>query len=546
MAKHLQLSAAATSAPKVDGTRAAQEIQARFNPLRNFTPQKVVRLLEDYDRGIYREAAWMMDKVERVDDMCQTVAPKRRKALAGLDWSVKAYESWEEIGTDQQLAEQTAFIRHLLNSITTTHALDRNTTGGLRRIIEQMADAIGKGYAAHEIQWRPRKDGLLEASLMFVPLWFFENQTGRLRFLQHAASTNGEDLDPLGWMVTSGQGIMYAVLSAYTFKTIPMKDWLLYSGRAGLGIPSMSTDAAPGSKQWHDELDALATISSRQAFLHSRNSEFNVHSLNSAGELPFPKLVERMDRAISMLWRGADLSTMSGDDRHGASLQQAESDILLDDDVLMVNETIEQSLILPALRWRFGSDVRPMAYFALHAPDRTDEKAEQEKMHGAADYGVTVPVSDYRERLGIPGGEDDEDAVLTSPKTTRQEPANPFAALANQARPAAPADHANQLPPADSDPEDRFRRNALLHAAEGIMRDLREPARRLAEIADIEDEVAAEAALRDLRRDLDEWIQDDHEDDFTAALEEILGTALLNGVIEGAEETFLENPQNTL
>lgn len=505
----------------VTAVRAEQEIRSRFNPLRGLTPQRVTLMLEDLNRGVLRYAAWMMERVERSDYIIKTVAPKRRKALSRLDWSISAYESWEDLGSEKQLHEQTRFLRSFFNSLRVTHALERNTLGGLRLLIAQMADAIGKKHAVHEVIWSIKGDQL-SAKLVQVPLWFFESQTGKLRFLKASGSArDGDELDEGRWMITTGDGLMEACLICYVYKTLPLKDWLTYSERCGMPFPSMATDAAPGSKDWHDALQAVASVGAEYGAVHSRNADFQVHDLTVRGELPYPPLVERMDRAMTTLWRGADLSTMSGEDQMGASLQQGESDLLVEDDVQMINETIEQYLSLPALRWRFGEDVEPMVYFRLAAPDRRDDKAEQEKLHKAADYGVSVPVSDYRERLAIPGGGgEDEDAVLQPPERS----AEPESQAARRRLPVA-ADTAN---------EDPDRASAIARLATALAFDRADILSAIGELESAADSTAYADALERLRELLANREYHPDHSAYASALEEILSEAL----VEGATDTL--------
>lgn len=513
--------------PAVSAARAIQEIRSRFNPLRGLTPKKVTRMIEEYDRGIFRESAWMMDKIERVDDMVSTVAGKRKKSVSRLSWAIRPYESWEEQGTEAQLAEQTRFLRHLYNNISGSHALERDTRGGLRLVIRQMADAIGKGYAVHNLQWIPRKDGLLELATTFTPLWFFESRTGNLKFLESWSAIDGKPLEPNAWMITQGDGIMLATLVAYIYKTLPLKDWLTYSERNGMPFISIATEAAEGSEAWYKALEAAGQVAAEYAAVHNRASEFQVHDLTAKGQLPYPGLVELMNRAIATLWRGADLSTMSGKDNLGASLQQDETDLLLDDDVEMINETFEYAISRFALRWKFGEDVVPLCYFALSSPDRLDEKAEQEKLHKAADYGVPIPVSDYRERLNIPGvEEDEEDALLTPPANTlaSQPGQAPFAERANQALPETPG-------------AATYKEKSLEKLIAARRQDLAPILDAVDQLATVQDPDEFTRRLEELRDSL-EILFPDLDDSATAkAIEEMLGGAFATGAVNRLEPT---------
>ncbi|MGZ0657089.1 phage portal protein family protein [Coraliomargarita sp. W4R72] len=503
-----------TNEGSVTAVRTRQEIQSRFNPIKNLTPARIVTLIEQFRRGEIRECAWTMEVMESQDDMLATVAPKRKKGLSRQDYNVAPVENWDSLGSKAQLKAQTEFLQEFYNNLQVTHALKRNIRGGVRKLIHQMADAIGKEYACHEIQWQPGRDGSLRATLTFVPLWFFEATTGELRFLETSGAQRGTALEPLRWMVTCGDGVMIASMVAYMFKHLPLKDLLVYSGRAGIPFVSKATDAQFGSAEWEGELESLKSIANEAAVLHSRGAELGINDLTVKGQLPMPILIERMDRALAMLWRGSDLSTMSGADRMGASLQQAESDILLEDDVDMVNETIDHHLTLPALRWKFGADVKQLAWFKLQSPDRLDEKAEQDKLNKAILAGVKVPVADYCERLSVPGAENHErGAYLVAPTSTEGTAALQSTLTSTMAN-AAPLD-----------------RDALLTLRTALAADFAEQIDHIDALRDADTPEDYYAALQSLALSLDEHKFDPENSALAQALEATLGTAVVDGAV---------------
>ena len=112
--------------------------------------------------------------------------------------------------------------------MTVVNALDQNETGGFPLLVRQMMDAVGKYYAVHEIVWQPGE--ILTAELAFVRFGFSRIASGRLQFLKiPLGGANGEPLEPGGWMITKGDGIMEACSIAYMFKNMPLKDWVSYS-----------------------------------------------------------------------------------------------------------------------------------------------------------------------------------------------------------------------------------------------------------------------------------------------------------------------------
>jgi hypothetical protein len=69
-----------------------------------------------------------------------------------------------------------------------------------------MMDAIIQRYAVHEIVWQPGPGGLT-AELRRVPLYFFENRSGKLRFIGPENRADGTELEDDGWMVTVAEGL---------------------------------------------------------------------------------------------------------------------------------------------------------------------------------------------------------------------------------------------------------------------------------------------------------------------------------------------------
>jgi len=354
--------------PKTQSLLTADVVQlalrSRFNPLRGLTPQLLSVYLDNFMLGFVAYAALVWDQLEKRDDIIRNVASKRKKAVAKFKRKSFQREQSPEAETHAQALDD------FYDNITVVNALDQNETGGLPLLIRQMMDAVGKYYAVHEIVWQPGP--ILTAELRFVPLWFFENRSGRLQFLKlPLGGANGEPLDPGGWMITKGDGIMEACSIAYMFKNMPLKDWISYSDKFGTPGVLGQTNAAKGSEAGEALKAAVASFGQNWSGVvygadGSIKDPISLITARGEGTLPFPGLVERMDRAMASLWRGCDLSTLSADN-HGASLQQDESDILLEDDAAMISETLQLYLDRSIIWQKFG--VRPLAYSRIVVPE---------------------------------------------------------------------------------------------------------------------------------------------------------------------------------
>jgi phage gp29-like protein len=350
----------------------------------------------------------MWDAIERKDDVLQGVISKRKKSVARLGWEVLTQDGSEEAHAHKEALEY--FYTHL----TATHACDENEQGGFSLLIKQMMDAVAKKYAVHEIVFEPRGEGRssaqLTATFRFVPLWFFDNREGRLKFLKDEGSKEGVVLERGSWLVTTGDCLMEASSIAYLFKHLPLCDWLIYCERNGMPGVKGITDAIPGTPQWDYARDAVADFGAEFSALMARGTDIQAIDLSGRGDIPYPALIERMDRAMIALWRGSDLSTLSSNQGSGASLQQNEADLLEDDDALHLSETLHAQVDRFVIRHLFNTE-EPKAYVRIKMRDRRDRAADIALCERLLQMGLPLAQADVRERFGIPTPSKDE-AVL--------------------------------------------------------------------------------------------------------------------------------------
>ena len=463
-------SPSAPPSPFFTPARILFNLRARFNPIRHLTPDSLARALDLFHSGYLRSAALLWDAMERRDDVLQGVAAKRKKAAARLQWEILARDDSPAAGRHR------AALEFFYNNLSTTHACDPQERGGLALLIKQMLDALGKKYAVHEISWQrlpnpaaatslaptqpsfnddpaatsddslsssqletsnsklethpasppstntlstrtltlPRT--LLTATFRFAPLWFFEGRTGQLRFLTEDTAAEGIDLAPGQWLVTVADGLMESCSIAYLFKHLPLRDWLVYCERNGMPGVRGVTDAAPGTPEWDAAREAVRDFGAEFNALMSRGTEIDPIDLSTRGDLPYPALVERMDRAMATLWRGADLATLSKSQGLGASLQSGEADVLEQDDATLVSEALNAQVDAVVLRELFG-DETPLAYFRLLPRQEAARQAYLDLVERLVKLGVPVTLAGLHERLGLPRPSPGEPTLPKLPAT---------------------------------------------------------------------------------------------------------------------------------
>lgn len=399
--------------------RVLMSIRARFNPIPSLTPALLGNYLESFRLGFFRNIALAWDAMERRDYKLQAVAPKRKKAVARHGWDILTLDD-SPAAQRQKLA-----LEHFYNHLTAVNALEENETGGLSLLIRQMMDAVGKRYAVHEIIWQPGGkptapgDGSfqpnLTATFRFCPLWWFEGTIGRLRFLPTEFAIYGTDMEPGGWLVTVGDGIMEACSVAYVYKNLPLRDWLRYTEKFGTPGLLGRTTASVDSPEWNNLTEAIAKFGQDwSAICNKENSIEFVEAAATTGEGPFAPLVEKMDRAITTLWRGGDLGTLSSRNAAGASLQSDEADILERDDAQMISETLTAQVSRVVLQYYFG-DAPQLAYLKLRTPEKSETDLDLKVDQFLVQSGAPVSVKDALERYGRPAPQPGEPLLKPAP-----------------------------------------------------------------------------------------------------------------------------------
>ncbi len=397
----------------VSAERVRMEKQTRFNPLRGWTPDVLVRQLESFARGEIAALAWVMEWLETHDDIIQVVAPKAKAAVSrhGYDVPLK-----EEISPEMKgMAEdQQGVMQQFFQTLETSDAVELEEGGGMRLLFQQIMDAYGKRYGAHHIVWRPSRTEL-QATLVKVPTWFFEATEGRLKFLPSSNAQRGVDLETLGgrdaWMVSKGRGVMLAGVLARMFKQLPLQDWLTYCDRHGMPAFLGKTTAAKGTPAWQDMASAVAGIGAEFGAVVNTGDVIDVLNLTGQGEVPYVKLIDRMDRAQVMLWRGGDLSTMSRENGTGSNPQQEATDELDSDNACWVSETINRNLTSRAIAWRFGRKAPVLVGIKLRTATRDDVTKDMEITVKAKEMGVRVSKPWFLGKFGVVEADQGEPAL---------------------------------------------------------------------------------------------------------------------------------------
>ena len=382
--------------------RSSAENSGRVNAIRYATPENVGWLLDAFYCGGF-EIAKLWDTIEKRDATIGAVVGKRKAAVGRMKWEILTRSDLKK-GLRDEAARHAAALRGFYEDLTCANALKQDERGGVGLLAQQILDARGKEFSVHEWVWRLPRKGAREhvsAEVRHCPLWWFENRTGRLRYLSHDGLIEGQEMDPTGWLVSVAPGaLMEATCVAWLFAHSCLNDWLAYCDKFGTPGILAKTDAEPDSRQWDAIAKAAAAFGQDWVAVVNRSASIELVSAGSAGEPPFPALADAMKRDIAALWRGGDLQTFSSSrgPGTGASLQGKEAICLEHDDARFVSETLNARVDLRVIEYLFGEGVLPLAYFKL-IPSHTENVLTNLSVDAQLlDAGLPLGRADFYER----------------------------------------------------------------------------------------------------------------------------------------------------
>jgi phage gp29-like protein len=261
--------------------------EQRFNPLRNLTPAGLTAALDSFESGYLRQAALIWEAIEQRDDAAKIAVPKRRKSVSRRPWDIIKVDDSPQAERDAEA------LTYFYNHVTATCATDRNVRGGFRTLINQMMHAEFYQYSAHEIIWQPRKSEsgrmLLTAELRYVPIYFFENRTGVLRYTGPDGLIDGEELQADGWLVLTGEGLHKAISVCRVFKHLSLQDWINYSERFGVPGVHGTTNAPKGSQEYIDFCNALEAFANDFIVATGEGTKIELIEAGKTGDAPLDR-----------------------------------------------------------------------------------------------------------------------------------------------------------------------------------------------------------------------------------------------------------------
>lgn len=375
------------------------------------TPVRLASILRSCDLGIMRDYLTLAEEMEERDMHYGALLGIRKRAVSGVRPTVKA------AGDDAKSKE-------------IAEAVERDIAGhtGFRGLVKDLLDAIGKSYAAVEIEWDTTRAARWKPR-RFVwrdPRHFtFGDDIEDLRLLTKDAPVKGDELWPGKWAIhyASGKsglvrrgGLARLVAFGWMCKAYTLKDWVAFVETYGLPL-RLGRYGPDATKADVEALfRAVANIGTDAAAVLPKSMEIEfVKGIAVQGtDVVFQSLARWVDEQVSKAVLGQTMSTDNGSSQSQATVHNEVRHDIAADDALDVSATINRDIVKPFVDWNWGvQEEYPEIRIEIAEPE--DIKV---KIDGAAqlmDRGVTFRASELRGKLGFSDPEEGDEIVGGAP-----------------------------------------------------------------------------------------------------------------------------------
>ncbi len=380
------------------------------HPTRGLTPSRLASILDAAEQGDLVGQAELFEDMEEKDAHIASEMGKRRRALIA---------EWELVPPDNPSAAEkraTAQLAELLEEIE-----------DFEGVVFDLTDAIGKGFACQEIEWRRLGRTWLPATITHRPQAWFQLARGyrqelRLRSNAMVDGVPGEPLAPFGWLThvhkaKSGYlertALFRQLVWTYLFKAYSVGDLAEFLEIYGIPVRLGKYPPSASEKEKATLLRALAGIGHNAAGIVPDGMLLEFHDAATGDPAAFELMIDWCEKNQSKVILGGTLTSGADGKSSTNALGNVHNEVrkdLRDSDLRQANATLTRDLVYPiaALNGLAPEGIRRCPVMRLHVDEPEDLKTYAEALPRLVAIGVRPPVQWVHERLGIPQAEADE------------------------------------------------------------------------------------------------------------------------------------------
>ncbi|MBU1041286.1 MAG: DUF935 domain-containing protein [Proteobacteria bacterium] len=379
------------------------------------TPKRLNQILANADSGDILDMFNLFADIEDRDEHIHAELSKRRRALLGLQWSIMPGKG---SGTPKNPDKRAVAIAEAVRE-------QFDTMPDFEDMVLDLADAIGPGFAALEIEWG--YDGRVHVPMCLhhrPQTWFQllpphlggDANTLRLR----DGSMEGQALQPLGWVLhrhrsKSGwlarTGLFRVLVWTFLLKGYARGDFAEFLEIHGLPlrVGTYPTTAQPEDKAALRR--AIQAIGHDAAGIIPEGMVIDFKEAAKGSEKPFEAMLDHCERGQSKAILGGTLTSQADGKSSTNALGKIHDEVRRDimaSDARQIASSITQQLLLPLAVLNQGvSDPALLPYFVFDISDQADLKELAEALPKLVQV-MRIPEAWAHEKAGIPLPEGDE------------------------------------------------------------------------------------------------------------------------------------------
>lgn len=387
------------------------------HPVRNLTPPRLSRILETAEQGnLQGQSELFMDMEERDAHLFAEIS-KRKRVLASLDWRIDPPRN----PTAREKADA-EYLEELVGDL-----------DGWEELLIDMADGIGHGFAAIELEWERYGREYVPRAFHHRPqTWFQLPQSNRDELRLRSNQRDGEPLEPFGWIMhrprarsgyVARTGLFRVMAWPYLFKHYATRDLAELLHIYGLPIRLGKYPSGTADDEKATLLRAVTMLGHSAAGIIPEGMSIEFQKAIEGSDAPFQSMINACDGAFSKGILGGTLTTQMGNGGAGGGSYAAaktHNEVRLDikeSDARQEAGTLSRDLLWPllVLNRPGNNDVRraPRLHFDVRDPEEFGQYAEA--IPKLIDAGLKVPVSWARGKLNVPEPEADEPVLERAP-----------------------------------------------------------------------------------------------------------------------------------
>ncbi|MGV6839993.1 MAG: DUF935 domain-containing protein [Planktomarina sp.] len=389
------------------------------------TPMRLARILQGIENGDMADYLTLAQDMEERDPHYASVLGVRKRSVSGVVPTVLAAS---DAALDVKIADD---VRENLAQ-----------HDGFPDLIEDMLDALGKGFSQVELIWGYSKNRWwIDRFAWRDPMFFtFDRETGQdIRLLDDLDAVNGLPLDPNKWIshrakLKSGHpirgGLARLVAFGWICKAYTMKDWMAFVETYGLPLRLGRYDKSATKEDVQTLMRAVANIGTDAAAVlpHAMQIDFQEISGGQGNDI-FENLARWVDEQTSKAVLGQTMTSDNGSSMAQANVHNEVRHDIAAADARSVTATLNRDLIRPYVDLNYGVQSQyPRLVIEVEEAEDTDMILRNASR--LAMLGLKIKSTELRSKLGFTDPDENDEVIggvpvqpkQAEPKTARNRP----------------------------------------------------------------------------------------------------------------------------